>query len=168
MKPRRIVENKRHLDGTEHRFECELLSLRPHLAIVLFRHWRGRSAGGFRFPRGSRTYGFFWRRRSYSLYRMLAPNGRLIAHRFDVLEDVCPSKSEISYLDLVLDVWVAPGGAVTVEDEDEVADHARRGLLSRAQRLRIARTRDNIVKHHRRIFREAGRLLAGVECVLKL
>jgi predicted RNA-binding protein associated with RNAse of E/G family len=159
MKPRRILENKRHLDGTEHRFECELLALQPNLAIVLFRHWRGRSAGRFRFPRGSRTYGFFWRRRSYSLYRMLAPNGRLIAHRFDVLEDVRLSESEISYLDLFLDIWVAPDGTVAIEDEDEVTDHARRCLVSGAQLRRIARTRDYIVENHRRITREAERLL---------
>ena len=163
MKPRRIVENKQHLDGTEHRFECELLALQPHLAIVLFRHWRGRSAGGFRIPRGSRTYGFFWHRRSYSLYRMVAPNGRLIAHRFDVLEDVRLSESEISYLDLFVDIWVAPDGTVTIEDEDEVVDHARQSLLSKAQMRRINRTRDYIVKHHRRIVREAGRLLEDLD-----
>jgi len=126
---------------------------------VIFRHRRGRSTGGFHFPRGSRTYGFFWRRRSYSLYRMTGPGGRLIAHRFDVLEDCRISESEVSYVDLVLDIWVAADGAVQVEDEDEVAGHAARGLLSKAQQRRIERTRDLLVRRHAAILREAERLL---------
>ena len=133
--------------------------MRPAVAIVLFRHWRGRSGGGFHFPRGSRTYGFFWRRRPYSLYRMTGRAGRLIAHRFDVLEGCRISESEISYLDLCLDIWVAPDGAVQVEDEDEVAGYAARGLLSKAQQERIERTRDLLVRRHAVIVREAGRLL---------
>jgi len=156
----RITEVKRHIDGSAHRFECELIALRPHVAIVLFRHPRGRSTSGFHFPRGSRTHGFFWRRRAYSLYRMTAPDGRLIAHRFDVVEDACLSEREVSYLDLFLDIWFAPDGTVLVEDEDEVADHARRGLLSKAQRRRIERTRALLLRSHRRIEREAARLLA--------
>ena len=157
-----ITEVKRHADGAEHRYECELLALRPHVAIVLFRHWRGRSAGGFRFPRGSRTYGFFWKRRPYSLYRMTGPDGRLIAHRFDVLDDCRLSANEVSYLDLLLDIWVAPDGRVQVEDEDDVAAWAGAGLLSKAQRQRIERTRTLLLRRHRAIEREAERLLAEV------
>ncbi len=157
--PQRITEVKRHADGSAHRYECELLALRPQVAIVLFRHWRRRSAGGFHFPRGSRTYGFFWPRRSYSLYRMLGPGDRLIAHRFDVLEECRVSATEISYLDLLLDIWVAPDGTVQVEDEDDVAAWADAGLLSKAQLRRIARTRDLLVRDHRRIVREAACLL---------
>ena len=160
--PRRITEVKRHIDGSAHRFDCELIALRPHVAIVLFRHACGRSTSGFHVPRGSRTHGFFWRRRPYSLYRMTAPGGRLIAHRFDVVEDARLSEREVSYLDLFLDIWVAPDGTVLVEDEDDVAEYARRGLLSKARRRRIARTRALLLRGHRRIEREAARLLAAL------
>ena len=155
----RITEVKRHADGSAHRYQCELVALRPHLAIVLFRHWRGRSAGGFRFPRGSSTYGFFWPRRGYSLYRIAGPDGRLIAHRFDVLEDARLSQDEVSYLDLLLDIWVAPDGRVQIEDEDDVAAWAQAGLLSKAQQARIRRTRALLLRSHRRIEGEAARLL---------
>ena len=155
-----ITEVKRHADGSEHRYQCELLDLRPHLAIALFRHWRGRSAGGFRLPRGSRTYGFFWKRRPYSLYRMTGPNGRLIAYRFDVVDDIRISEAEVSYLDLLLDIWVAPDGRVQVEDEDDVAAWAGAGLLSKVQRRRIERARALLLRRHATITREAARLLA--------
>lgn len=156
----RITETKRHLDGSAHRFACELVLRRPDIVAVRFEHWEGRSAGGFDIPRGSRTDGFFWRRRHYSLYRMTGPDGRAIADRFDIVEDVSFEEREVSYLDLLVDIWVAPDGAVLVEDEDEVVDHVRRGLLSNAQRERIERTTALLVRDHRRIIREAARLLA--------
>jgi hypothetical protein len=157
----RITEVKRHLEGGEHRFECDLLIRRPGVVVVRYRHWEGRSFGPFPIARGSVTHGFFWPRRSYSLYRMSGPGGRPIADRYDVVEDLRVSASEISYLDLLLDIWVAPDGTLTVEDEDEVRDCARRGLLSPGQVARIERTRDLIGHGHGRIAREAARLLAG-------
>ena len=157
----RITEVKRHPDGSAHRFQCELLVRRPHLAVVLFRHRRGRSAAGFHVPRGSRTHGFFWTRRPYSLYLISGPDGRPIAGRFDVVEDVRLGDAEVSYLDLVLDIWVAPDGTALVEDEDEVAEARRRGLLSAAQVRRIERTRDLLLRRHAAIRGEAARLLAG-------
>lgn len=155
----RVTEVKRHLKGGEHRFDCELVLRRPQVVVVRFDHWAGRSYGPLAIPRGSVTHGFFWPRRSYSLYRMSGPGGRPIADRYDVLEDVRVTDSEVSYRDLLLDIWVAPDGTVTVEDEDEVLDYARRGLLSSAQVARIERTRELLSRSHRRIAREAALLL---------
>ena len=155
----RITEVKRHLDGSEERFDCELVLRRAHLLIVRFAHRRDRSAGGFSIPRGSRTDGFFWTGRPYCLYRMSGPDGRPIADRFDVLEKCRIGEREVSYLDLLVDLWVAPDGAVLVEDEDEVAEHVRRGLLSGEQGRRIERVTALLVRDHRRIIREAARLL---------
>jgi predicted RNA-binding protein associated with RNAse of E/G family len=156
-----ITETKRHVDGRVERFRCRLVLRRPHVAVLRFDLDKARRVNGLHFPRGSRTYGFFWPRRPYSLYRIADPRGRLIAHRFDVVEDVRLSETEVSYLDLLLDIWVAPDGTVRVEDEDEVAEHARRGLLSKAQRTRIERARALLQRRHRAIAAEAARLLAG-------
>lgn len=155
----RITEVKRHLDGRTERFDCYLVLRRPHLAVVCFDHEKQRRAGGYRVPAGSRTYGFFWRRRPYVLYRIAGPDGRLIAHRFDVVENVRLGEGEVSYTDLLLDLWVDPDGQARLEDEDEVEEHARRGLLAPAQRRRIETTRDLLLRRHRVIVREAARLL---------
>jgi hypothetical protein len=159
-----ITEVKRHLDGRVERFACTLVLRRPHLVVVCFDHKRRRRAGGFVLPAGGRSHGFFWRRRPYVLYRILGPRGRLIAHRFDAVADVRLRDDEVSYLDLLLDVWVDPSGAARVEDDDHVADYAARGLLSRARARRIASTRALLVRRHRAIAGEAARLLeqAGV------
>ena len=128
----RITEVKRHLDGRTDRFDCRLLLRRPQLAVVRFDHEQQRRAGGYRIPAGSQTHGFFWPRRSYVLYRIVGPDGRLIAHRFDVVEDVRLG---------------------------EVEEFARGGLLVPGQHKRIDTTRDLLLRRHRVIVREAARLL---------
>ena len=157
-----VTEVKRHLDGRVERFACRLVLRRPHLAVLLFEHKQERRTSGFVLPAGSRTFGFFWRRRPYLLYRFIGPDGRLIAHRFDVVEDVRLGEGGVSYTDLLLDVWVDASGTSRVEDPEEVAAFARRGLLSPAQRKRIGRTRELLLRRHHAIAREAARLLGEV------
>jgi predicted RNA-binding protein associated with RNAse of E/G family len=155
-----ITETKRHVDGRVERFRCRLVLRRPHVAVLRFDLDKARRVNGLLIPRGSRTYGFFWPRRPYVHYRFADLRGNLIAHRFDVVEAVRLSETGVSYLDLLLDIWVAPDGTVQIEDEDEVSEHFRRGLLSKAQRQRIGRARALLLRRHRAIAAEAARLLA--------
>ena len=155
----RCAEVKRHLDGRIERFDCRLVLHRPNVAVLRFDHRSERRAGGFVPPRRSRTFGFFWRRRPYLLYRIEGPNGALIAHRFDVVEDVRLERREVSYTDLLLDLWVGPQGSVLIEDEDEALEHVRRGLLSTAQQARIERTRALLLRRWPTLVREAAAIL---------
>lgn len=163
-RPAPVTEVKRRLDGRVSRFRCELVLRRPHVVVLRYETKRAYRADSARIPAGSRTYGFFWRRRPYQLYRVVGPDGALLAHRFDVVDDVRLADERVSYRDLAVDVWVDASGHARVEDEDEVAHYVRRGLLSAAERRRILRTRDLILRRHRVIAREAERLLgeAGV------
>ena len=154
-----VSEIKRHIDGREERFRLQLVVRRPHLVIGSYEHPRSRRSGGFTFGRGSVSYGFFWRRRPYVMYRMLDPRGRLVANRFDVVAEVRLAERTVSYTDLLLDAWTTPDGSLRFEDEDEVADAVRQGLLSRTQLDRIEKTKDLLLRRHRAIAREATRLL---------
>ena len=155
----RITEVKRHLNGREVRFDLQLVLRRPHLIVASFVHPKTLQRDGFTFERGAVSYGFFWRRRPYVMYRMLGPQGRLVANRFDVVEDVHLGEREVSYRDLLLDIWIDASGVVQVEDESDVADARREGTLSNAQLERINRTRDLILRRHRVIAAGAERLL---------
>ena len=157
----RVVEVKRHLDGRVERFDCRLVLRRPQMAVLRFDHPARLRAGGFVLPAGGRTFGFFWRRRPYVYYRIEGPDGRLILHRFDVVEEVRLADAEVSYTDLLLDVLVDPSGVARVEDDDDVVEYARRGLLSASQQARIERAQSLLLRRHAAIEREAGRLLAG-------
>ncbi len=154
-----IEEIKRHLDGRVERHSLRLVLRRPHLVVAFYEFARGFHRDGFIFPRGSYTYGFFWKRRPYVMYRMLDPQGQLVADRFDVVEDVYLGEREVSYRDLLLDIWIDASGHVQVADEDEVAEATREGALSNAQLARIERTHDLLLRRHRMIATEAERLL---------
>ncbi|MCH7552793.1 MAG: DUF402 domain-containing protein, partial [Chloroflexi bacterium] len=85
------------------------------------------------------------------------------AHRYDIAEDVRLGEQELSYTDLLLDAWVDPSGRLRFEDEEELADQRRRGLISSLQLTRIDRARDLLVRRHRLIEREALRLLEAAQ-----
>jgi hypothetical protein len=150
-----VLEVKRFPQGRQETYRCQALAMGPRLAVLLFPHLSERRAGGFVFPVGGRTYGFFWARRHYLLYALYGPDGGLIAHRFDVVDEVRLRPGRVEYLDLALDVWVDPAGRAWTEDEDEVAELASQGLLS-AQRLAlIERTKRLLLSRHLRIVAEA-------------
>ncbi len=155
-----ILETKRHLDGRRERFTCDLIAESPRLAIVRFTHAGPRTAGGFYFPAGSVTIGFFWAGRHYNLYRITGPDGGVIVYRFDVVDAVHLTPGHVSYTDLLLDVWVTPDGRLQVEDEDEVHAAEAAGRLSARRRQIIARTRVWLTRAHPRIIAEAERELA--------
>jgi hypothetical protein len=155
VSPARITEVKRRLDGTEERFECEALLVTEDLAAVSFTN--PKAVGGV--PKGSSTLGFFWRRRNYDLYRISSPDGELLAHRFDVVDEVRIEPDRIEYLDLLLDVRVSPTGEVEIEDEDEVRRAADAGLLDDRRLEAIERALRTITRDWRRIVREALRSL---------
>ena len=155
-----ITEIKRHLDGRVERFRCPLVLRRPHVVVLRFDLDKARRAGGLLIPRGTRTHGFFWPRRPYVFYRFADARGLLLACRFDVVEHVRLGEREVSYTDLLLDVWVDASRQPYVEDEDEVVEYARRGLLSKPQERRIEHTRALLLRRHRAIEREALQLLA--------
>ncbi len=138
-----IVEVKRHLDGREERFVCDVLELVPgERAVVLWRTELSRPLedGPLRIPPGPLiTKGYFWVDRSYLVYEMRrggpdpdpdgGASGPLWGHRFDVCTDVSITPQEIRYLDLIVDVWVDARGRFFVLDEDELRRAKARGLL---------------------------------------
>jgi hypothetical protein len=157
-----VLEVKRFLRGGQETYPCRALHMSPHLAVLLFPHPGERRAGGFLFPAGSRTYGFFWSRRHYLLYVLHGPDGGLIAHRFDVVDEVRLRRGRVEYLDLALDIWVDPSGRAWTEDEDEVAALASRGLLSARRLALVERTKRLLLARHGRIAAEAREELRGL------
>ncbi len=156
----RIVEVKRRLDGGEHRFDCELVHRTPWLVAVLFRTqnpWRDVPAAALD------SYGLFWRRRSYNCYYMVRPGEReALVTRFDVVRDVeLGVPGEVRYLDLLLDLRV-DAGVPRWEDEDDVTEATRAGLLTPADLARIARARAVLERRHARVAVEVRSLLRSL------
>jgi predicted RNA-binding protein associated with RNAse of E/G family len=153
--PERILEVKRHLDGREDMWECERLLVTPNDAVMRFEIDVDVPVA----PAGTLTFGFFWRWRNYNLYRFVSPDGTVLGHRFDVVSEVRIAPDRVRYLDLLLDVLVAPDDTVTVEDQEDVDRAVADGLLTAKQLQTIERTRDLLVRSHAQIVHEAVRLL---------
>ncbi len=130
-----IVEVKRHLDGREEHFVCDVVELVPgERAVVLWQTQLEEPLrdGPLYIPAGPLvTKGYFWTGRNYLVYKMMrpGPDGALWGHRFDICTDVEITEREIRYLDLLVDVWVDAQGRLSVLDEDELAQARERRLL---------------------------------------
>jgi predicted RNA-binding protein associated with RNAse of E/G family len=115
-----------------HDYETVLVHRDQTVVIVKFVMTRG--GGPPRLPvtvaAGSISYGYFWPRRPYNVYRWLTPGGDLIAHRFDAVTAVKVSESAVDYRDLVLDWWAFPDGSIVEEDRDELDEAVAAGTVS--------------------------------------
>lgn len=153
-----VTEVKRRLDGSEQRFTCELVSRTPRLLVALYR---------FEDARGPvDSYGLFWPRRPYLCYAMQPQRGGPAVFRFDVLRDtrVASTRSgavEVSYTDLLLDLWVE-AGVPRWEDEDELRAAIDAGRLTPSEIAHIARARATLEAGYARIIAEVRREVRGV------
>jgi len=159
-----IVEVKRHLDGREERFVCEILALEPGRWAVV--RWQAHleaplEDGPLQIPPGPiLTLGYFWSDRNYLVYRMMRPDpdGTLWGHRFDICTEVSITEREIRYLDLLVDVWVNPQGDFFVLDEDEFRQARARGLLTPEQLRIVEATLRELRARHREVLSRLPRV----------
>lgn len=147
----RITEVKRKLDGSEQRFDCELVWRTPALVVALYRF--DSDIGPID------SYGCFWARRPYLCYHMVhRAGGSEWATRFDVIRDMRLAPHEVRYTDLLLDLWSDRDG-LRWEDEDEVEAAHIAGSLDKADLATIARARGVLTRRHRTAVREVRGLL---------
>ena len=117
-----ILERKIKPDGTAREFVCGRVYMTPRLAVI---RYVVEDPALFRtpisIPPGTVSDGWIGSKRPYVIYRMRAPGGELIAHRFDAAAGITIEETAINYRDLVLDWWVLPGDEIIEEDRDELA-----------------------------------------------
>jgi len=153
-------ERKLKADGSEHVYETELLHRETRVVVVRFVMTRG---GGppmlpIRVESGAVSYGYFWPKRPYNLYRMIGLKGEVLAHRFDAVTDVRVTAEEVSYRDLVLDWWALPDGTLTEEDRDELDELRAAGAITEADCERANEAARQVYSRYRHIIDEAEML----------
>ena len=147
----RIVEVKRQLDGTEQRFDCELVQRTDEQLLILYRMER---------PRERRdSYGCFWVGRPYVCYYIVDPDsGAEWRTRFDIARAVEWDDHEVRYTDLLLDLWIEDGEP-RWEDEDELRAAVASAQLDPADVAFIERARDALAREHAAIRRDIRAVL---------
>jgi hypothetical protein len=140
-----IIERKQKPDGTVREYRCGLAYASSTLVVVRFDMPNGgvEFDTPFNVPPRSWSFGFFWPRRPFNLYRMRGPGGEVLGHRFDAVTDVRFTEGEVSYRDLALDWWVLPDDTLIEEDRDEFEDLVAAGKLSHQD----ARAANEAAKH---------------------
>jgi hypothetical protein len=155
----RITEVKRQLDGTEQRFDCELVHRSASLVVVCYEMRRADDQP----DRWLDSYGFFWPRRPYNCYHIVRPaSGKVVLSRFDVLRDVdLGILGEVGYTDLLLDLRVERDG-LRWEDDDELAEAVAAGRVTAAELAHVERARGVLERGHGRIIAEVRRTLTSL------
>jgi predicted RNA-binding protein associated with RNAse of E/G family len=165
--PPLIREVKRRLRGAPKEFDVELLLRQGTLTLVRFVTTTAMKGDENRFPPGSYTYGYFWDDRNYNIYRMHLPDGSLYAHRFDLLKNAGFDGKRLEWTDLLLDVWLYPGGRVQWKDEDQLEEYLSKGWMSLEDGELVLRTRLLLEASLQEIAAEADSLLQAVPALEK-
>jgi protein associated with RNAse G/E len=115
-------------DGTEHRHWRARLSRRKNSLLVL----NAKFEKEIQHPllgiiaRGTVSIEFYWLDRWYNIFRFLQPSGDLISYYCNINVPPVFHRNVLSYVDLDLDILVAPDLSYSVLDEDEFLANAVR------------------------------------------
>lgn len=139
-----IVETKTTLGGARKQFRCRVVSRAPDAAVVLFISDRAYQVGDLELPVGTVTLGYFWTDRPFNVYHWLTPEGRTIAHYFNLSANTSITDDALQWSDLTVDVLVRPGGSPEVLDEDELPDDLAPALVDVIAAARAVTLRDAI------------------------
>lgn len=153
------LERKRKPDGSERRYRCELEYASPSLVVVSYVMRQGGEVFGtpIDIPPGSVSYGYFWRSRPYTVYRMRAGE-RIVAHRFDAVTGVRLGRGEVAYRDLALDWWLTPAGQLIEEDRDEFEELRESGVFRPPDLAAVARAERVLARAAERLLPELASL----------
>lgn len=160
-----IIERKIKPDGTVREYRCELVSV--NAALVVVRYVLVRGSAGFDvpapFPPGSTSDGYFWLRKPYNLYRFRAPDGTVLAHRFDAVADVRYRPGVIEYRDLALDWWALGDDELREEDREEFDQLVAQGVLGGRDAKQAADAARQVFSRYRHIIDGAATIEARRE-----
>ncbi len=99
-----------------------------------------------RIERGTASTEHFWTDRWYSVFRFRAPAGRLLSYYCNVNRPAEFDGRLLTFVDLDIDVLVAPDLTYRVLDEDEFAENAARYDYSREVRERVTRALAELIE----------------------
>lgn len=157
-----FCELKRHIDKPDETYMCDLVTHGSDWVVLSYVSNRAWEVAGTRLPAGSQTLAFYHTGVAHVLWRMYAPSGDLKGHLFHICRNVQVEKHRVSYLDLLLDVWIDSDGIAEVLDREDVDICYREGKLCEAELKAIAAEERRIVTHWPVLVREMDAYLSGL------
>ncbi len=152
---RTCTEKKLSLSGSIKRYECQLITLNSDYGVLKYRLQQAARVSTLTLAPGTTTYGVYWTRRPYNVYRWVRTDSTLIGSYFNIADSVCLQPTEFAWRDLVVDVLIRANGVAETLDEDELDPDLDDGTLCYIQ----------ATKTH--ILAEQDAILAEVDWILR-
>ena len=143
-----IEEIKEHKNKETQRFLCNVLHREANYLVVSFHSEKEGNIRDIVIPSGSTTIAHYWTDRGYVVWRMYGPEGLLIGTLFHIVKDVIIASTHVQYLDLIVDIWIAPDGKLRVLDEDELEVCKKAGLMSIEEEQWVGKQKALILQAH--------------------
>ena len=157
-----FCELKRHLNKPDETYMCNLVARGADWVVLSYVSNRAWEFAGAHLPAGSQTLALYQMGVAYVLWRMCVPSGDLEGHLFHICRDVQVEERRVSYLDLLLDIWIDSDGIVEVLDREDVDMCYGEGKLCEADLKIISVEEKRIVTHWPVLVREMDALLRGL------
>ena len=148
-----IEEIKEHKNKETQRFLCNVLHREANYLVVSFHAEKEGNIKDIVIPSGSTTIAHYWTDRGYVVWRMYDSEGLLIGSLFHIVKNVIIARKHVRYLDLIVDIWIAPDGKLRVLDEDELEVCKKAGLMSIEEERWIEKQKTLILHTHAGIIK---------------
>ena len=148
----KILELKQHLNKPDETYRCDLLRRGRDYIIIKYVSERSGRVGSVIFGAGSTTYAYYKIGMGYVIWKMLDPDDRLKGYLFHICQDLHVEYDKVTYLDLLLDVWIDSEGQITILDQDEVEDCRAKGVIGEKELMWIARQEKEIIENWKKII----------------
>ncbi len=126
-------ELKRHLNKPDEIYVCDLLCRGTDWVILRYVSKRDWTVSKTHLPSGTTTLAFYRAQANFVLWRFVDLQGQLKGHLFHICSELEVRTDEVSYLDLLLDVWVDVQGNAEILDEEELHACVVSGKMSKKQ-----------------------------------
>ena len=156
-----FLETKRHLNKPDQFFSCELVKRAPNWVLLKYVSDRSWQVGETFVAPGSVTFAFYRSDAGVVLWKMCGPAGRLLGHLFHICKDLAIFQDGVTYLDLLLDIWVDAAGRVQILDRDELAACETAGAVDEADLAWIRRQETDVMHRYRHMIAELNALLGS-------
>ena len=155
----KILEIKHHINKPDQSYLCDLLKRGDDYILIKYVNERPGTVGSVFFDSGSTTYAYYRDGEGYVVWKMINPHNVLEGYLFHICCDLQVREDRVAYLDLLLDIWIDPGGQLKILDRDEVQECVQRGLLGERELEWIARQEQLVIENWQQIVTIFDRLL---------
>jgi predicted RNA-binding protein associated with RNAse of E/G family len=150
-----IEEVKVHKNKETQRFPCQVILREEGYVVLLYKSSSEGKIADIIIEKGSFTIAHYWTDRGYILWRMFDADKTLIGTLFHICRNIEITDRRVTYLDMIVDIWITPDGVIRVLDEDELEECRSDGMVTQDETDWIEAQKEIILKNYNQIIHGA-------------